>query len=349
MKSILRSVLSILGLSALVIFSGFANSVVAQPSSTLKEVQERGFVKCGVTGRMPGFSIRSENGEWTGFNIDFCRALASAVLKNADAIQASDYWIDALVGGDIDVLHAGSTWTFGRDTTQKVEFSGIYFYDGQGFITHANLGAKNLGEAMQKQGLKVCAISKTSTALSNLEDFIAQKNVAWEIVQIHTMDGMWRAFFGGRCDMAIHDRTALAGIHAQRLNSAADFVVFPEVISKEPLSPAVRQDDFQWRDLVAWVTFVTVAAEEFGITQQNVDFMKANSTAPEVRRLLGVDKGLGKGFGLDDEWAYRVIKQVGNYADIFERNLGINSIFKMSRGLNNTWQNGGLHYAPPLR
>jgi len=349
MKSILRSVLSSLGFSAFVLLSGFASPVAAQSPSTLMKVQERGFVKCGVTGRMPGFSIRSENGEWTGFNIDFCRALAAAVLKNAEAIQASDYWIDALVGGAIDVLHAGSTWTFGRDTTQKVEFPGIYFYDGQGFITYGKLGVKTLGEAMGKQGLKVCAISETSTAFSNLEDFIAKKNVAWEIVEVHTMDGMWRAFFGGRCDMAIHDRTALAGVHAKRLNGADDFVVFAEVISKEPLSPAVRQDDFQWRDLIAWVTLVTVAAEEFGITQQNVDFMKANSTVPEVRRLLGVDSGMGKGLGLDDEWAYRVIKQVGNYADIFERNLGANSIFKMPRGLNNTWQNGGLHYAPPLR
>jgi len=325
-------------------------SALAEDGMTLKTVKERGYVTCGVTGRMPGFSVQGADGQWSGFNVDFCRALGAAVLGDSNAVHIADYWLDALVGGNVDVIHAGSTWTFKRDTEQKVEFTGINFYDGQGFIAYQKAGVKNLHEAMKKNGLKVCTISETSTAMVNLQDFMAKHNVDWTIVPMHTMDGMWRGFFGSRCDMAIHDRTALAGIHADRLKGSADFVVFPEVISKEPLSPAVRQDDFMWRDLVAWVTHVTIAAEELGVTQANVDDMKAHSNVPEIRRLLGVEKGLlGKPFGLDDEWAYRVIKLVGNYSDIFERNLGQGSVLKMSRGLNNTWQNGGLLYAPPVR
>lgn len=316
---------------------------------TVQTVRDRGYVICGVTDRIPGFATQGENGAWKGFNIDFCRALASAVLGDASAFQAADYWLDALVAKDIDVLHAGSTWTFMRDTVEKADFAGVNFYDGQGFIAHAQLGVKTLKEAMNHKGVKICAIGPTSTAKSNLEDFMAKNEVPWQVVPVQTMDGMWRAFFGGRCNMAIHDRTALAGVHAGRLSDSADYVVLPEVISKEPLSPAVRDDDPVWRDMVAWVTYVTIAAEELGVTQANVDDLKAHSTLPEVRRLLGVDPGLGKGLAVDDQWAYRVIKQVGNYGEIFSRNLGDRSMLKMSRGLNALWTNGGLLYAPPIR
>jgi general L-amino acid transport system substrate-binding protein len=321
----------------------------AAEKSTLETVRERGYVICGVTDRMPGFATQGEDGSWSGFNIDFCRALASAALGDASAFRAADYWIDALVAKDIDVLHAGSTWTFNRDTTEKVDFPGINFYDGQGFIAHAQLGVKTLKDAIDHKEVKICAIGPTSTAKTNLEDFMAKNTVSWQVIPVQTMDGMWRAFFGGRCNLAIHDRTALAGVHAGRLDDSADYVVFPEVISKEPLSPAVRDDDPVWRDLVTWVTYVTVTAEELGVTQANVDDLKANSTLPEVRRLLGVEPGLGKGLSVDDEWAYRVIKRVGNYREIFDRNLGADSPLKMSRGLNALWTNGGLLYAPPVR
>lgn len=329
--------------------SASAQSNNAPSDSTLDIVRNKGYVTCGVTDRMPGFSSQANTGEWFGFNVDFCRALGAAVLGDAKAVQISDYWLDALVGKDVDVLHAGSTWTYFRDTTQGVEFSGINFYEGQGFIAHSKLGVKSLSEAMKVRGITVCAISPTSTALSNLRDFMGKHGVNWTVVHVQTMDGMWRSFFGGRCDMAIHDRTALAGVHAGRLKDSNDFIVFPEVISKEPLSPAVREDDFKWRDLVAWVTNVTIAAEELGITQANVESMKATSTVPEVRRLLGAEPGLGKPFGLDDAWAYRVIKQVGNYGEIFDRNLGAGSQLKLARGLNKLWRNGGLLYAPPFR
>lgn len=328
---------------------GAVTPAVAQSNSTLETVRSKGYVSCGVTDRIPGFATQGSDGQWAGFNADFCRALSAAVLNDAQAVQITNYWLDALVGMDVDVLHAGSTWTYFRDTTDNVEFTGTNFYDGQGFIAYAKLGAKTLKDAMAIPGVKVCAIGSTSTSLSNLNDFMTKNDVDWTIVKIQTMDGMWKSFFGGRCDMAIHDRTALAGVHAGRLKDSGDFVVFPEVISKEPLSPAVRQDDFLWRDLVAWVTNITFAAEELGITQANVDSMKANSTVPEVRRLLGVDAGLGKPFGLDDDWAYRIIKQVGNYGEIFDRNLGAGSKFKMSRGLNSLWRDGGLLYAPPIR
>lgn len=318
-------------------------------AETLDTVRDRGYVICGVTDRMPGFATQSADGSWEGFNIDFCRGLAAAALGNSEAYQAFDFWIDALVAQDIDVLHAGSTWTFSRDTAEQIDFPATYFYDGQGFIAHASLGAKNLGEAMRSDRVKVCAIHPTSTALANLQDFMAKNPVPWSIAKVETIDGMWRAFFGGRCNMAIHDRTALAGVHAGRLNDSEDYVVFPEVISKEPLAPAVRHGDQRWGDLVRWVTLVTVAAEELGITQSNVDDMKANSQIPQVRRLLGADPGMGKGLGLDDDWAYRVIKQVGNYGEIFERNLGLGSEFKLARGLNALWTDGGLMYAPPIR
>lgn len=326
-----------------------SSAASAADKTTAEMVNDRGYVICGVTDRMPGFASQGADGIWFGFNIDFCRALASAVLGDESAYQAADYWIDALSAKDIDVLHAGSTWTFSRDTEQNVEFPGVNFYDGQGFIAHAQLGVTTLKEAMTHADVNVCAIGSTSTAKSNLADFMAKNKVPWKVTTVQTMDGMWRAFFGGRCNMAIHDRTALAGVHAGRLSDSEDYVVFPEVISKEPLAPAVRQDDPAWRDMVAWVTYATIAAEELGVTQANVDDLKANSTVPEVRRLLGVEPGLGKGLPTDDAWAYRVIKQVGNYGEIFDRNLGQGSKFKLMRGLNGLWTNGGLLYAPPVR
>jgi len=321
----------------------------ANAVSTLDSVRERGYVQCGVTDRVPGFSTHGSNGQWTGFFVDFCRATAAAVLGQADAVQVDSYWLDALTGGSIDVLHAGSTWTFMRDTTQPVEFPNIYFYDGQGFIAHTNVGAKTLTQAMGMSNLKVCAIGSTSTAHGTLADFVDKNQVKWTLIPIKTMDGMWRAFFGGRCHMAVHDRSALAAVHAGRLDDSNDFIVFPEVISKEPLAPAVRADDVLWRDMISWTTLAIIAAEELGVTSENIDDMKAHSESPQVRRLLGVEPGLGKGLGLDDDWAYRMIKQVGNYGEIFERNLGSKSMFKMSRGLNSLWRDGGLLYAPPIR
>jgi len=328
----------------------FAASTIKNPTTpTLDIVKKNGFVRCGVTERMPGFSTQSADGSWVGFNADFCRAIAAATLGDKKAVQIADYWLDALIGKSIDVSLAGSTWTFSRDVNKKIDFPSIYFYDGQGFISHAAAGVKTLNEAKKKKGLRVCAIMQTSTAALNLQDFIKKSNVEWTVVGVLTMDGMWRAFFGGRCDMAIHDRTALAGVLAGRLKGSQDFVVFPEVISKEPLAPAVRQDDPKWHDLITWVINVTIAAEELGITQANVDDMKAHSKLPNVQRLLGRETGFGKGFGLDEEWAYRIIKSVGNYGEIFDRNLGTGSDLKMSRGINNLWTSGGLLYAPPVR
>lgn len=334
---------------ALFVMMVVMSSGAVQAASTVETVKNRGFVLCGVTDRVPGFSQHEADGSWSGFFVDYCRAVGAAVLGNADAVQIESYWLDALEGREIDILHAGSTWTLSRDTTRMIDFPGIYFYDGQGFILHSNLGVKSLKDAMATKDLKVCAIGPSSTARANLEEFIANTGVTWTLVPIQTMDGMWRAFFGGRCDMAIHDRSALVAVHAGRLDDSNDYVVLPEIISKEPLAPAVRSDDVQWRDLVFWVTMATIAAEDLGVTQDNVDDMLAHSTSPEVRRLLGADPGLGVGFGLGDDWAYQVIKQLGNYGEIFARNLGPKTQFKMSRGLNQLWRDGGLLYAPPIR
>ena len=344
-----RTVCTISALAAVMLGTVWSANAFAADKSTLETVRDRGYVICGVTDRMPGFATQGVDGAWQGFNIDFCRGLAAATLGDAQAYQAADYWLDALVAKDIDVLHAGSTWTFGRDTVDHVDFPGINFYDGQGFIAHGRLGVTNLKEAMRSSEVNVCAIGPTSTAKSNLEDFMAKNTVSWKVTIVQTLDGMWRAFFGGRCNVAIHDRTALAGVHAGRLKDSQDYVVFPEVISKEPLAPAVRENDPVWRDSVAWVTYATIAAEELGVTQENADELKASSADPQVRRLLGADPGMGKGLPMDDEWAYRVIKQVGNYGEIFERNLGQDSKFKLARGLNALWTDGGLLYAPPIR
>lgn len=323
-------------------------SFAAEAASTIELVRERGYVRCGVTGRMPGFSILNEKGQWNGFNVDFCRGLAAAVLGDGNAIKVQDNWLDSLEARTVDVLHASSTWTLTRDTHMNVNFTSPVFYDGQGFIATRRLGVTSLSEALAAENIRVCAISKTSTAGGNLAEFIAKNDAKWKVVLTNTMDGMWKAFFGGRCDMAIHDRTSLMTILADRLEGSAEFVVFPEIISKEPLSPAIRSDDQEWEEIVRWVGFAVIAAEEYGITLANIDDMR-KSSVPEVQRILGVREEVGKGLGLDDEWAYRVIKAVGNYGEIFERNLGQGSKFKLERGINNLWNRGGLMISPPFR
>ena len=326
----------------------FVFGAVAEAATTVETVRSRGYVRCGVTDRLPGFSLISTEGQWKGFNVDLCGALAAAVLGNRKAVEIQDFWIDALISGDVDVLHAGSTWTYSRDTTKPIEFPGTVFYDGQGFIAHKHMGAKTLSEAREKNGLRICAIAETSTAGQNIDEYIKLNNLDWNVVMVTTMDGMWRAFFGGRCDMAIQDRTALVTVLAARMEDSTNFIIFPEVISKEPLSPAVRSDDEQWINIVRWVTFAMIAAEELGVTSQNIDAMKT-SQRPDIQRLVGASPGFGAGLGLDDDWAYRVIKQVGNYGEIFENNLGAQTPFRLGRGLNGLWTQGGLMIAPPLR
>ncbi|MDH5489411.1 MAG: amino acid ABC transporter substrate-binding protein [Rhodospirillaceae bacterium] len=335
-------------LTALLAFISVFFILPAANAATIDSIRDRGFVSCGVTERMPGFSAVNSDGSWNGMNVDLCRALAAAVLQNAEAIKVQPFWLEALATRDIDVLHAGSTWTLSRDSEKNINFPGTVFYDGQGFLAHAKVGAQNLKKAKTISAINVCAIVETSTAGSNLSEYIKNNNLDWNMIEVKTLDGMWSAFFGGRCDMVIHDRTALMTVHADRLEGSDDYVVFPEIISKEPLSPAVRADDEKWEDLVRWTTFITIAAEELGVNSKNIDAMTDDHN-PAIARLLGTAKGIGKGFGLDDKWAYRVIKQVGNYGEIFERNLGSGSKFKLKRGLNDLWVRGGLMIAPPLR
>ncbi len=320
---------------------------VARAKSTLETVRDRGYVMCGVTDRMPGFSNQDANGAWKGFSIDFCRALAAAVLGNGNAFKAEDLGLAALAAKEIDVLHANIGWTFARDVRDHFAFPGVYFYDGLGFIAHTNTGIHTLRDALARKALSVCALG-TSRAWVNLQDYVAETKAPWKIIPLLSLDGMWRAFFGGRCDMALYDHAALLTVQAERLNGSADFVVLREMIGKELLGPVVREDDPRWRDLVSWVTLITIVAENDGITKENVDTVRANAKSREVRRLLGVEKGLGQGLGLDDAWAYRVIKSVGNYGEIFKRNLGANSKFKIPRAVNRLLRNGGVLYAPPL-
>ncbi|MDH5187911.1 MAG: transporter substrate-binding domain-containing protein, partial [Rhodospirillaceae bacterium] len=215
-------------------------------AATIDSIRDRGFVNCGVTERMPGFSSIQKDGSWVGLNVDFCKALAAAVLNDANAIKIQSFWLEALATRDVDVLHAGSTWTLSRDSEKNINFPGTIFYDGQGFLAHAKVGAQNLKKAKIISGINVCAIAETSTAGNNLSEYIKNNNLGWTMVGVKTLDGMWSAFFGGRCDMVIHDRTALMTVHADRLEGSDDYIVFPETISKEPLSPAVRADDERW-------------------------------------------------------------------------------------------------------
>ena len=333
-------------LAALIAAAGLIAGPAPAQADRLADVKAQGYLRCGVTARQPGFSELTPDGGWKGFNIDICRAVAAAVLGDAEAIEILPVWLESLGDDEIDLLVAGATWTQGRETTQGVLFTSPVFYDGQGFIAHKSLDAKSLAEV---KNARVCAVSTTATTGSNLADYIEQKDLNWELVPHRTLEGVWSAFVGRHCDMASHDRTALMSMRIGSLTNPEDYVVFPEVISKEPLTPAVRDDDKAWFDIVRWTTFALIAAEEYDLTSDNVDAKRQATTVPEIRRLLGVEGAVGPNMDLDPRWAYRVVRQVGNYGEIFERNLGKSSPFELDRGLNALWTDGGLMYAPPFR
>ncbi len=331
-------------LSAAALLLGAAGTAQA---GTLEDVQSRGVLRCVVSTGIAGFAQPDASGVWKGFDIDFCRATAAAVLGDASKIEAvtstGKTRFTKLNAGEGDVLWRNTTITFSRDVGVKLRFHGVNYYDGQGFMVKKSLGVKS---AKELDGASVCIQTGTTTEL-NLADYFSANNMKYEPVTIETNDEARQNYESGRCDVYTTDASGLSSTRSA-LPNPGDHVVLPEIISKEPLGPATRHGDDQWSDIVTWVLNATITAEELGVTMANVDQMKS-SINPEVLRLLGVDGNQGQELGLSQDWAYQIIKQIGNYGEIFERNIGVNTPLGIERGLNALWTKGGLMYSPPFR
>ena len=336
-------------ISKLAIAAAVATGIsTAASAATLDDVKAKGFVQCGVTTGLAGFAAPNDQGEWAGFDVDMCRAVASAIFGDPKAVKftpttAVDRF-PALQSGEVDMLARNTTWTFSRDVNLGFEFCGVNYYDGQGFMVKKELGVKS---AKELDGASVCIQTGTTTEL-NLADFFRANNMQFTSVVIQTNDEARQAYEAGRCDVYTTDASGLAAERSV-MATPSEHVILPEIISKEPLGPLVRHGDNQWGDLVRWTLNTMIDAEELGVTSKNVDDMKANSTNPEIRRMLGVEGDLGKQLGLSSDWAYNIVKNVGNYSESFERNLGVNTPLGLERGLNALWKNGGILYAPPMR
>lgn len=314
---------------------------------TLDAVKARGVLQCGVSTGLPGFSNPDDKGNWKGLDVDMCRAVAAAVLGDATKVKyiplTAKERFTALQSGEIDLLPRNTTWTQTRDTQLGLNFAGVNYYDGQGFMVSKDLGVKS---AKELDGAAVCIQAGTTTEL-NLADYFRLNGMSYAPVVFDTSDQTVKGFEAGRCDVLTSDQSQLYALRI-KLEKPDSAMVLPEVISKEPLGPVVRQGDDQWFNIVKWTHNALLNAEELGVTSANVDEMK-KSKNPNVRRLIGLEGPKGKGLGLNDDWAYQVIKQIGNYGESFDRNVGAGSPLKVSRGINALWTDGGLQYAPPMR
>jgi general L-amino acid transport system substrate-binding protein len=315
---------------------------------TFDAVKARGQVKCGVNTGLYGFAAPDDKGVWRGIDVDVCRAVAAALFGNATKVRfvplTAQQRFTALQSGEIDLLARNTTWTSQRDIELGINFTGVDYYDGQGFLIAKKAGVKS---AKELSGATVCVLAGTTNEL-NLADYFSANKMQFKSVVIEKNEELAQAFFSNRCDTITSDASQLASIRATLASNPDDYVILPELISKEPLGPSVRHGDDQWFDLVKWSLYAMIQAEEKGITSQNIDTFK-DSPDPEIQRMLGITPGLGKALGIDDRWAYAIIKQVGNYGESFERNLGKGSKLKLDRGLNALWTKGGLMYAMPIR
>ncbi|MDH5773253.1 MAG: amino acid ABC transporter substrate-binding protein [Rhodospirillaceae bacterium] len=319
----------------------------AATAATLDDVKARGNLSCGVSTGLPGFSAPDDKNNWAGLDVDTCRAVAAAVLGDASKVKfvpltAKERWT-ALQSGEIDMLSRNSTWTHSRDLTLGANFTGVNYYDGQGFMVSSKLGVKN---AKELDGATFCIQAGTTTEL-NLADFAREHGFKYSVVTVDTSDQSVQAFEAGRCDSLTSDQSQLYGLRSKMANPSSA-VVLPDVISKEPLGPVVRKGDEQWFAIVKWVLYAQVNAEEMGITSKNAKEMRGSDN-PAVKRVLGSDGTFGASMGLSEDWAYNAITQVGNYGEMFERNVGMNTPLQIARGLNDLWSRGGLQYAPPIR
>jgi general L-amino acid transport system substrate-binding protein len=316
-------------------------------AATLDDVKAKGHIQCGVSQGTPGFSNPDDMNRWTGLDVDFCRGVAAAIFNDPEAVRftpltAKDRFT-ALQSGEVDILSRNTTWTMGRDTALGLKFAGVTYYDGQGFMVRRDLGvasAKELG------GASVCTQTGTTTEL-NLADYFRTNNMDYEVVAFENNAEVIDSYDAGRCDVFTTDAS---GLYATRLKLASpdEHMVLPEIISKEPLGPVVRQGDDQWFNVVKWTFNALLVAEELGVDSENIDSMM-DSDNPEIRRLVGAEGSFGEGIGLSNDWAVNIIKAVGNYGEIFERNVGPDTPLKIDRGVNNLWTEGGIQYGMPIR
>jgi general L-amino acid transport system substrate-binding protein len=327
--------------------AAMAVAATAASAQTLNTVKSRGMLNCGANGTLGGFGLPDAQGNWTGLDVDYCRAVAAAIFNDASkvkfvALTAKDRFT-ALQSGDVDLLARNTTWTSSRDTSLGLNFAAINYFDGQGFMVRKAL---KVNSALELNDAAVCVQQGTTTEL-NLSDYFRANKMKVKTVTFATADEAIKAYDSGRCDAFTTDAS---GLYAERLRLAKsdDHIVLPEIISKEPLGPSVRHGDDQWFDIVKWTHYAMITAEELGITKANVD-EQAKSANPDVKRLLGSEGNYGEQLGLTKDWAYRIIKLVGNYGEVFEKNVGQGSPLKIARGQNGLWSKGGLQYAPPVR
>ncbi len=317
----------------------------AYPQSTLDGVKSKGYLQCGVNTGLAGFSQPDSKGKWRGLDVDFCRAVAAAVFGDARKVRytplTAQQRFTALQSGEIDILSRNTTWTVTRDTSLGLNFVGVIYYDGQGFMVPKK---RNIKSAKQLDGATVCVQPGTTTEL-NLADYFRANKMKFKPVVIEKVEESMSAYLSGRCDVFTTDVSGLVAQRASRAPNPEDHVILPEIISKEPLGPMVRHGDDSWFDIVKWSLYAMIEGEELGLNSANID-RKSKSTNPVIRRFLGITGGVGKMLGLDNRWAYNIIKQVGNYGESFERNL---APLGFDRGINKLWSQGGLMYAPPIR
>ena len=321
----------------------------AASGATLDDVKAKGFVQCGVNTGLAGFAAPDASGNWSGFDVDYCKAIAAAIFADASKVKftptSAKERFPALQSGEVDVLARNTTWTINRDTALGFNFRPVNYYDGQGFMVRKSLNVKS---ALELSGAAVCVQTGTTTEL-NLADYFKSNNLQYNPVVFEKLEEVNAAYDAGRCDVYTTDQSGLYSLRLT-LSKPDDHMILPEIISKEPLCPAVRQGDDQWFDIVSWVHYALIQAEDFGITQANVEEMK-KSANPDVQRFLGVeaDSKIGTDLGLTNDWVVNIVKAVGNYGEIFENNVGSGSPLKISRGINALWTKGGLQYGVPIR
>jgi general L-amino acid transport system substrate-binding protein len=337
-----RHVLSaLIMLGAGLLFSGAASA------QTLEKVKARGNVVCGVNPDLLGFSTKDAQGSWSGFDVDLCRALAAAIFNDPSKVQftplSTTERLQALQADKIDVLSRNTTWTFSREASLKLNFAAVTYYDGQGFLVRRSANATS---ALELDGASVC-VQKGTTSELNFADFFRTNNLKYQLVAVETLDELLKVYDAGKCTVLTSDTSQLFAARL-RLSAPDDHVVLPDIISKEPLGPFVRFGDDQWLGIVKWTHFAMVNAEELGVSSKTIDeALKSNK--PDVKRLVGTDENYGAQMGLTNDWAIRIIRHVGNYGEVFERNVGTGTKLAIPRGINSLWNNGGIQYAPPIR
>jgi general L-amino acid transport system substrate-binding protein len=324
-----------------------ALGAVSAQATTLDDVKAKGFVQCGTNTGLLGFAAPDDAGNWAGFDVDFCRAVAAAIFNDPEAVKFTPLTaaerFTALQSGEVDLLARNTTWTMTRDASLGLSFVGVTYYDGQGFMVPTSLGVTS---ALELAGASVCVQTGTTTEL-NLADYFGANRMTYQLVAPATADETLKAYESARCAALTSD---ISQLHAERLKLArpGDHLILPDIISKEPLGPAVRQGDDQWFNIVKWTHFAMVNAEELGVSQKTID-QAIRSEKPDIKRLVGTEGDFGAQIGLEKDWAGRIVRLVGNYDEVFERNVGTGSRLGIPRGINNLWTNGGIHYAPPIR